>query len=325
MWSIHGARGWYLGPSPNHYRFFEVYITRIGKPRIVDTVEFYPAKYKMTTLSRRAIAVKAAVELTEALQNMTDPKKIQFNNNEPKEIQKISTIFTDIATGKVFERRSDKQLPRVDRIYPDNSMEKQNNSPYGELPRVYRQVTKEFNNTEETKIEKDRMEWTNRAPTHRYPTRFKKIAIQASIEKEMKRGQAYVNAVLATETGSMREYRHLINDPKTKQVWNTLAANEFGSLMNGLKRGISGTGTMKLIHKYEVPIGQTVTYARFVCDYIPQKEEKHRTRITVGGDRINCPGNVTTRGANMTTIKLLLNSVVSTPDAIFITAGINHF
>ena len=95
--------------------------------------------------------------------------------------------------------------------------------------------------------------------------------------------------------------------------------------MNGLKRGISGTGTMKLIHKYEVPTGRIVTYARFLCNYRPQKEEKHRTRITVGVYHINYQENVTTRGAYMTTIKLLLNSVVSTPDAIFMTADINNF
>ena len=70
----------------------------------------------------------------------------------------------------------------------------------------------------------------------------------------------------------MREYRHLINDPKTKQVWNTSTANEFGRLMNGPKRGISGIGTTNLIHKYEVPAGRTVTCARFVYDYKPQKE-----------------------------------------------------
>ena len=104
-----------------------------------------------------------------------------------------------------------------------------------------------------------------------------------------------------------------------------MSENEFGRSTNGLKRGISGTGTMKLIHKNEVPTVRTVTYARFVCDYIPQNEEKHRTRITVGGDRINYPGNVTTRGADMTTIKLLLNSVVSTTDEIFITADIKNF
>ena len=82
---------------------------------------------------------------------------------------------------------------------------------------------------------------------------------------------------------------------------------------------------MKLIHKYEVPTGQTVTYELFVCDYRPQKEEKHRTRIMVGVDCINYPGNLTTRGADMTTIKLLLNSVVSTPEPRFITADINNF
>ena len=76
------------------------------------------------------------------------------------------------------------------------------------------QVTKEVNNTEKIEIEKDRMEWTNRAPTHRYTTWLKHIAIQALIEKEMKIVKSYVNAVLDLKTGNMREYRHLINDPK---------------------------------------------------------------------------------------------------------------
>ena len=77
--------------------------------------------------------------------------------------------------------------------------------------------------------------------------------------------------------------------------------------------------------KERVPTGRTVQSERFVCDDIPQKEEKHRARIAVGGYHINYPGNVTTRGADMTTIKLLLNSLVSTPDAIFITTDINNF
>ena len=65
----------------------------------------------------------------------------------------------------------------------------------------------------------------------------------------MQRGKAYVNSVLDPETGDMKEYRNLINDPKTKQAWNTSEANEFGRLMDGMKRGITGTGTMKLMHK----------------------------------------------------------------------------
>ena len=79
----------------------------------------------------------------EALQNITHPTKIQFNNNKLKEIQKLSTIFTDIAAIRAFESMSDKQLPRVEKILLDNRMKKQNNTSDGELPRVDIQVTKE--------------------------------------------------------------------------------------------------------------------------------------------------------------------------------------
>ena len=76
----------------------------------------------MPTLSTRAIAVKSAFELIKALQNMIDTKNIQFNNNELKEIQKLSKIITDISASKVFESMIDKQLPRVKRIFQDNSV-----------------------------------------------------------------------------------------------------------------------------------------------------------------------------------------------------------
>ena len=86
------------------------------------------------------------------------------------------------------------------------------------------------------------------------------------------------------------EYRHLIADPATREVWLKPSANKFGRLMKGLKRVIQGTETMKFIQKHEVPYNKKVTYSRFVCDYRPQKEEKERTRITVGGDRLEYQG-----------------------------------
>ena len=68
---------------------------------------------------------------------------------------------------------------------------------------------------------------------------------------------------------------------------------------------------MKFIQKHEVPYYKKVTYARFLCNYRPQKEEKERTRITVGGNRIYYQGEVSTKTAGLKTIKLLLNGVVS--------------
>ena len=47
--------------------------------------------------------------------------------------------------------------------------------------------------------------------------------------------------------------------------------------------------------------------------------------MTVGGDRINYSGDVATKTADITTAKLLLNSVVSTPNAKFMTLDVKNF
>jgi hypothetical protein len=96
--------------------------------------------------------------------------------------------------------------------------------------------------------------------------------------------------------------------------------------MRGLKRGnIQGTETMRFIKRSEMPQGREATYAKYVCEYKPHKQEQERTRITVGGDRIDYPGEVATKSADITTIKCLLNSVVSTKNGRFATADVKNF
>jgi hypothetical protein len=72
-------------------------------------------------------------------------------------------------------------------------------------------------------------------------------------------------------------------------------------------------------------VNHTVTYARIVVDYRPQKQDPNRVRITVGGSLIKYPGEVTTRTADMTASKLLWNSVLSTRDAKYCCADVNVF
>ena len=123
------------------------------------------------------------------------------------------------------------------------------------------------------------------------------------------------NAIIDPITGKSLEFRHLIKDPKTKEIWNKSFANELGRLANGVGGRIKGTKTIKFIAKSMVPKGRKVTYGRIVVDYRPTKSEPNRTRLTVGGDRIDYPGVVRTDTADMLTAKLLLNSVVSTSRA----------
>ena len=111
------------------------------------------------------------------------------------------------------------------------------------------------------------------------------------------------------------EYRHLIQNESTREIWYTSFSNEFGRLANGVGDRIKGTNTIKFILKSMVPPGRKVTYRRIVVDYRPLKTEPHRTRLTVGGDKIDYPGVVRTDTTDIITAKLLLNSVLSTPRA----------
>ena len=68
-----------------------------------------------------------------------------------------------------------------------------------------------------------------------------------------------------------------------------------------------------------------VTYARIVVDYCPQKEDPNHVRITVGGNLIDYPGELTTLTADLTTTKVMWNSVISTEGARYMCADIKGF
>ena len=74
---------------------------------------------------------------------------------------------------------------------------------------------------------------------------------------------------------------------------------------------------MFFVKQNEIPQDrqQDVMYARIVCNYRDEKKEKERTRLCMGGDITTCPFDYGTPTAELLTIKLLLNSVISTPMA----------
>ena len=65
----------------------------------------------------------------------------------------------------------------------------------------------------------------------------------------------------------------------------------------------------------EIPKYKNVTYARIVVNYFPQKANSHRLRVTVGGNLLNVPGDLSKQTAELTTSKILWNSVFLMKDA----------
>ena len=68
-----------------------------------------------------------------------------------------------------------------------------------------------------------------------------------------------------------------------------------------------------------------ITYGRVVVNYRPEKSDPYRTRLTVGGNLIVYPSDCSTPNVDLLTVKLLLNSIISSPGAKFLTIAIKHF
>ena len=68
-----------------------------------------------------------------------------------------------------------------------------------------------------------------------------------------------------------------------------------------------------------------VTYKRIICDHWEGKMEPNRTKFTIGSIKINYPSNCDMPTADLLNVKLLLNSLIYTPKAKFMTMYIENF
>ena len=135
------------------------------------------------------------------------------------------------------------------------------------------------------------------------------------------------NSVLG-ENGELLEYRHLTANPKTRETWTHSYGNELGRLAQGMPGRVKGTNTIFFIPRHSVPKERTkdVTYGLITCLIRPEKiEEPNRTRLVAGGDRVHYPYDAGTPTADLLTVKLLINSIISTPGARFFTMDIKNF
>ncbi len=332
-WAAHGVDGWYTAPAMEHYRCYKVYITATHGERIVDTIQFFPTQTEMPKLSSADNAMRAAQELTEALQNPAPAAPFAMLGSEKLgALKDLARIFSDA-------------LPRVEGNKPDSADQHPQQHISDTLPRVGEKVTKPTNKYQEQDIPgrrrspriSERITATSRShaavdkDAWYMRTRHTMPHIPMTPQNDeipTMHAMAHMpmaHAVIDPTTGEALEYRHLIKHPTLATPWKTSAANEFGRLAQGIGNRIKGTDTIKFIPMDKVPKEKKVTYGRFVCDVRPQKAEPNRTRLTVGGNLLDYPGAVSTKTADITTCKCLFNSVVSTPGAKYMTVDIKNF
>ena len=152
--------------------------------------------------------------------------------------------------------------------------------------------------------------------------------IEMGLTETPYQGYKYASVVIDEETGKAMEYRDLLKDERHSDTWAKAGANEYGRLFQGCgkkkdgKQRIKGTNTCHWIPRSKVPRGKKVTYARTVVYIRPEIDEPNRVRITAGGDRLEYYGETSTETASIETAKILLNSVLSTKNAKFMSINI---
>jgi hypothetical protein len=90
----------------------------------------------------------------------------------------------------------------------------------------------------------------------------------------------------------------------------------------------TGTNTIIFIKKTQVPQNRAkdVTYGLITCLIRPEKiEEPNWTRLVAGGDKVHYPGDTGTPTADLLTVKLFINSSISTPNTKYMMMDIKGF
>jgi hypothetical protein len=128
------------------------------------------------------------------------------------------------------------------------------------------------------------------------------------------------NAVLDNKTRDLLEYWHLIKHQKYRETWSKSFGTEILCLA-------TTTETIFFVDRKEIPQDRQhdITYGCICCNYWEQKKDAYQTHITMGGNLINYPGDCGTPTADLLTVKLLFNSVISTPQAKFMCIDIKDF
>jgi hypothetical protein len=303
-WAPHGQHGYSLGPAMHHYRCQNVYISTTASEHIVDTLEFFPHNYQITQLSTTDRLLMAAKDMKYALQNPhPEVPFTSIGDDTIAALADLAAIFklklqhppspaTQASPAKVVPRPS--LVPSSTHIvYSSIPIRRQTRSqaklhtqdipnvplpPRVVTPRTLRQspprVTTGYQQLSPRNLSQD--DFCGMDSSH--------MAIALENNHWSQRHQA--NAVIHPVTVKEMEYSALMKDPRLQPLWTRGFGNECGRLFQGI-RDIPGTDTCFFIDLKYIPNDRKITYGKIVCDYKPNKQEKERVRITVGGDRID--------------------------------------
>ena len=305
-WAIHGKDAWYVGPSLESYRCHKVWVWETERQRITDTLAWFPPDHLQLPIPTQADLIVAGInDLIDILEHPALHQLDALTQSEAEILRQATEIFLQrIAVDPASQTKLDQTQLKADTA--TTKLELLKNPEPQPITTPHDTAT------------------TN--PTRTFDATPRKLdfdTINFLFQNFEPDTLEQCNKAVNPDTGLLAELPELLKR-SDGALWNRSNCEEWGRLAQGFD-DVQGTNTIHFIHPSNIPKGRKPTYVRLVTADRPQKAQPRRVRSTVGGDRIQYPFDVSTKTADLTTAKILFNSVISTPGARFMSLDIEDF
>jgi len=332
--------GWYLGPALKSYRCYTVWINETQAQCICDTLTWLPTKIPMPSASSVNHILAGIVDIAHALKHPSPNSPLApLADSQSTALRKIMELINSaaptalaktprrqpvtIATATTPPLRVQAPIAIVT-LTPDTQEailippDDDNAAALRVEPTPPREPSPTIIPPDDdvTVPRNNRTHRTPPPPAQRsQPAQHPRRSPRNHAPHAAHFGQhtAHHGNAFDPNTGELAEYG-VLSRSTDGALWQAANTTEIHRLAQGTTT-TPGTNTMFFIPVTAIPHGKQATYLRIVCAHQPEKSIPHRVRWTVGGDRVQYDGDVSTKTADLATAKLLFNSVVSTPGA----------
>eukprot|EP00804_Cyclotella_cryptica_P002147 CCRYP_006558-RA/>CCRYP_006558-RA protein AED:0.41 eAED:0.35 QI:0/-1/0/1/-1/1/1/0/379 len=321
-WGYHTIKAWYFSPTLNHYSCVRV-VTDTGAVHTTYTFTFLPHTIPVPNITAVDCIIRATKHLRQAIDGHTAPA-----HDELEAIAALKALITRSPPAPrpepVMETPPHEDTTTVNH-YKDEPVHlplQDMPMPSPPLPTLAHPTAIPFHDNE-----LDIASSISATPVRPH-TCYNLLSqaqhiIQSALNDGLVIPQDHIAfAVIDKAIGKALEHRDLIKLDDQKDIWTTSYANKLGRLTQGIQ-DIPGTNTVIFIHRSEVPKDHQndITYGRIVVALQPQKKEPWAA-ISLTTDY---PWEVATPTSDLTTAKLLFNSVVPTPGTVFVVMDVKNF
>jgi hypothetical protein len=337
-WAPHGVKGFYIGPAMEHYRSFRVLVADTRRIRTSDSVAWHPTA--MTNEAFRCLLPETSTQdepVSNEINSMAVPPvpepstSIISNGEVPPDPEPRSSTITMVRQFATQDTQATTQESMPQNSLPlmaqDSQATTQESMPQNSLPLM----AQDSQATTQESMTQASLPITQDSPTYQRshirgkgPSRDRAEVDQVKRSTPTRKGERkrkqkrHFGMTARGFCGMAHSYRSACKGPE-RERWLKAGAEEF-------QRLLTETSTMRFIKWQDRPADRKVSY------YNPQVKVKvkldgsteYRVRGTYGGNITDYEGPTSAQTADMVSIKILLNSVVS-DRASFMTMDIKDF